>query len=252
MLAKERLAYIIQRLQVRPSISVQDLSKEMNVSISTVQRDLKKLEAEGKIERARGGAVSNEIVETLSKESDVAVSEKVHIHQEEKETIAKTASQLIQEGECIFLDSGTTIAHLVPYIYAKNITIFTNSMYVHRKLIGCKGDVYLLGGKYSNKLDMTLGAPTLTQMESLRFDRAFLSASGLDIKSKEIYAVDDEIAIIKKVAIKRSKHAYLLVDHSKFKINAVHIYAKLSELDAIYTDELPENGKKVKNIIVCE
>ncbi|MEG2751899.1 MAG: DeoR family transcriptional regulator, partial [Anaerorhabdus sp.] len=108
MLAKERLAYIVNRLQVRPSISIQNLSKEMNVSLSTVQRDLRKLEQDGRIERSFGGAISNQVSKVLSERNEIAVSEKIHLHKTEKEIIAKAAVQQIQEGECIFLDSGTT------------------------------------------------------------------------------------------------------------------------------------------------
>lgn len=106
MLAKERLAYIVNRLQVRPSISIQELSREMNVSFSTVQRDLRKLEADGKIERSRGGAVSNRVVEMLSGMNEVAVSEKIHLNKQEKEVVAKTAAKLIKDGECIFFGFG--------------------------------------------------------------------------------------------------------------------------------------------------
>ena len=66
MLAKERLAYVVKRLQVQPSISIQELSKEMNVSFSTVQRDLRKLEQNGNIERSRGGAISKQVSEIIS------------------------------------------------------------------------------------------------------------------------------------------------------------------------------------------
>lgn len=252
MLAKERLAYIVNRLQVRPSISVHELSKEMNVSFSTVQRDLRKLESDGRIERSRGGAVSNRVSEMLSGDNEIAVSAKIHLNKPEKEMIAKTASKLIKDGDCIFLDSGTTIAHLVPYIMSKNITIVTNSMYLQRKLAGCKGQIFLVGGKYNTKFDMTLGAATIMLLESLRFDRAFLSTSGIDIKSKELYSVESEIAVIKKLVLKRSRRIYVLADHTKFEVKAVHTYAKLSDVDYIFTDEYPQNERVLKNIVVCK
>lgn len=251
MLAKERLAYIINRLQVRPSISILELSKEMNVSFSTVQRDLRKLEGDGRIERSRGGAVSNRLVEILSGNSDASVSEKIHLNKKEKESIAKTAAKIIKDGECIFLDSGTTIAHLVPYIMSKNITIVTNSMYLQQKLTGCKGQLFLLGGKYSSKFDMTLGSATIMQIENLRFDRAFLSTSGIDVKSKELYSAESEIAVIKKLVIKRSKKTFVLADHTKFDIKAIHTYAKFNEIDYIFTDHYPENERVLKNIVIC-
>lgn len=251
MLSKERLVYIINRLQVRPSISVQELSKEMGVSLSTVQRDLRKLEQEGKIERSRGGAISNTFSEILSGITEVAISEKVHVMQDEKEMIAEKAASLIQDGECIFLDSGTTVAHLVPYIMNKNITIVTNSHYIMRKLVGCKGKIYMLGGVYNTKYDMTMGASTVAQMEKVRFDRSFISCNGVDLKLREVYSVEYEIAILKQIAMKRSQKTYLLIDHSKFETRAIHAYAKISDFDYIFCDEYPKEEKVYKNIVLC-
>lgn len=252
MLAKERLVYIVNRLQIRPSISIQELSNEMNVSFSTVQRDLRKLEKDGKVERSRGGALSHQYAEILSGITEVAVSEKIHIKKDEKEIVAKTAAKLIKDGECIFLDSGTTIAHMVPFIMNKRITIVTNSHFLLRRLAGCKAQVFLLGGVYNPKFDMTLGAATISQMEKLRFDRAFLSASGVDLKYKEIYAVDSEVAIIKQLVMKRTKKSYVLVDDSKFDIRAIHTYAKLNEIDFILTNAYPKEERIYKNIVVCK
>lgn len=252
MLAKERLAYIVNRLQIRPSISIQELSKEMNVSFSTVQRDLRKLEECGKIERSRGGAISNQVSKMLSNMNEIAVSEKVHLNEPEKEVIAAYAAKFIKDGDCIFLDSGTTIAHLVPHIRSKHITIVTNSNYLQRKLAGCSGELFLLGGRYNPKFDMTLGASTIMQLENLRFNCAFLSASGVDLKSKELYSVESEIAIIKKMAMKRSKKNFVLVDHTKFDIKAIHTYAKLTDIDYLFTDAYPKEEKIIKNIVICK
>ncbi|MEG0361374.1 MAG: DeoR/GlpR family DNA-binding transcription regulator [Longicatena sp.] len=252
MLAKERLAYIVNRLQVRPSISIQNLSKEMNVSLSTVQRDLRKLEQDGRIERSFGGAISNQVSKVLSERNEIAVSEKIHIHKAEKEIIAKVAVQQIQEGECIFLDSGTTIAHMVPYLMSKHITIVTNSLYLQRNLVGCLGQVFLLGGVYNTKFDMTLGSATNMALEELHFDRAFMSASGIDLKCKELYSVESDIASIKKIVLKRAEHKYVLVDHSKFMITAIHTFAKVNDFDYIFTDKEIKSERIIKNLYYCK
>lgn len=125
-------------------------------------------------------------------------------------------------------------------------------MYLQRKLAGCKGQLFLLGGKYSAKFDMSLGSATMMQIESLRFDRAFLSTSGIDVKSKELYSVEAEIAAIKKLVIKRSKCVFVLADHTKFDIKAIHTYAKLNEVDYIFTDKYPQSERTIKNVVVCK
>lgn len=252
MLAKERLAYIVNRLKTRPSISISELSKEMDVSFSTVKRDLCKLENEGMIERSRGGAISNEVSEILSVNNDIAVSEKISLNKNEKDVICKYASELIKDGECIFLDTGTTVAYIVPYIMNKQITIVTNSMYLQKQLYGCAGQVYLLGGKYSDKYDMTMGSATLMQLNSLSFDRAFISANGVNLKNKEVYSSQSEIAEIKKLALTRCKHSYLMVDRSKFDIKAIHTFAKTNDFELIFTDDYPNKNKLLNNIKICK
>lgn len=252
MLAKERLAYIVNRLNVRPSISIQELSKEMDVSFSTVQRDLRKLENEGRVERSRGGAISNHVASILSDRNEVSVLEKIHMNEDAKEIIAKEAAKYIKDGDCIFLDSGTTIAYLVPYIMGKDITIVTNSIYLQRKLIGCKANVFVLGGMYNTKFDVTMGAITVAELENLQFTRAFLSMSGMDIKEKELYCTDADIAHIKRMVLSRSKKVYALLDHTKFAIKAMHVAAKTNEFDAIFTDAYQREEKKPRNVTVCK
>lgn len=252
MLGKERLAHIIKRLQIQPSISIQALSKEMNVSFSTVQRDLAKLQKEGKIDRTRGGAISNKVALTLSGMNEIAVSEKVNLNTLEKDIIAQCAYKYIKEGECIFLDSGTTIAHIVPYIINMNISIVTNSLYLQRKLIGCLGKVYLIGGEYNQKFDMSVGASTVMELEKMHFDRAFLSVSGVNVNDDELLSVESSIAAIKQMVIKRSKETYVLADHTKFNVLAVHTFAKISDIKYLFTDSALNQKSTLKNIVICK
>lgn len=130
MLAKERQIYILSRLKSQPMISISDLCKEMNVSKSTVQRDLKLLEEQGKVDRERGGVVQIGLEETISDLTEGPVLEKVNIHQEEKKQIAEIAAKEIRDGDLIFLDSGTTPMQMIPFLHNKKIKIVTNSYFV--------------------------------------------------------------------------------------------------------------------------
>ena len=251
MLAKERLVYIINRLQVRPSISVQELSREMNVSLSTVQRDLIKLEKEGRIERSRGGAISHRVSEMLSGESDIAVSEKIHLHQAEKEIIAKNAIKFIKDGECIFLDSGTTIAHLVPYIMNRNITIVTNSMELVPVLAESDHKIIILGGTYSKRGKRTFGGYSLEMLDSLYFDLSFIGMDGCkDIDGPA--TTSEEETYINKIVLRRSKKNIIISDSSKFENHANFQFAKFSDFDLLITNKISEDEKRRIGIEVIE
>ncbi|MDF9825599.1 DeoR family fructose operon transcriptional repressor [Breznakia sp. PF5-3] len=252
MLAKERLAYIIKRLGSNQSISVSTLSKELNVSLSTVQRDLRKLEKDGKIERERGGALPHNFSETITSFSEVTVDEKEKLNQKEKDCIARCASQVVEENECIFVDSGTTTAYLAPYLMNRKITIVTNSHYVVRHLRGAIAKILVLGGEYNEKYDMNWGSITIEEIKKLHFDRCFISANGFDLDTGEFYNVEIDNGLVKKNVMERSKRKYAMVDHTKFEMKAMYTFAYLEDFDEVYVDEYPKHIKKNKKVKICK
>lgn len=250
MLAKQRLAYIMKRLEEDAAISVNTLSKEMKISLSTVQRDLRKLQSEGKIERERGGALSNEFYETLTTSKERSTEGKEHVNAKQKDELARCASELIQDQACIYMDTGTTMAYMVPYIMNKDITIVTNSFYLVQKLKGCKAKLIVLGGEYNSKYDMSGGSVTLKELDSYRFDHCFISCNGFNVENKEVSCVDTDNGIVKEHAMHRSLHAHLLADASKLKVRATYTFATMKEFDTIFTDE--KEGHNIQNIAVCK
>ena len=252
MLAKERLLYIMKRLQAQPSISISNLCKELQVSKSTIQRDLKILEDDGKISRERGGAVQKDFEKIISDLTELPVLEKMDVHLEEKKIICKEAAKAIKDGDLIFLDSGTTPIHLIPHIQNKKIKIVTNSYFTLGKLQGCDAQIYMLGGLYFPKYEICSGPGTIEQLEQFRFDHVFIGATGVDLERGEVYSSEFEIGAIKKSVMKRSKYKHLLTDSSKFSMAGICTFAYLNEFDYIYVDSFPKKIKKEKNIIICK
>lgn len=253
MLAKERLLFVLNRLHIQPSVSIKALSEELGVSISTIQRDLRILEEQGKIQRERGGALNKELTETLSNLTERPVGEKELINLSAKQLVCTKAAELIKNGDCIFIDSGTTPAHLVPLLANKEIKVVTNSVYALDKLVKeYRGEVYVLGGQFNAKYDMNMGPITLEEISKFRFDHAFLGVSGIDLDSGEIFSADFAIGAIKQTVMKRSNHTYVLSDDSKYSIKALCTWANLTEFDLVFVNSFPANRKKPKNIVVCE
>lgn len=252
MLAKERQLYILSRLQSKPMISINDLCREMNVSKSTVQRDLKLLEDQGKVNRERGGAVQIGLDETISDLTEGPVLDKVNINLAEKKIIAELAAQEVKDGDLIFMDSGTTPVEMLPYLYNKRIKIVTNSYFILPQLNQLDVDVYVLGGKYSQKHEFCYGPSTIEQTKEFRFDKAFIGANGADVGLGEVYTSEMEIGSIKKAVMKRSKHSFLLVDDSKFKLTGLSTFGYFEDFEKIFTNKCPDGGKKYKNIVSKE
>lgn len=250
MLAKERQLYILSRLKTKPMISINDLCREMKVSKSTVQRDLILLEEQGKLDRARGGAAQVGLEETISDLTEKPVLEKVNVNLEAKKSIAESAAGEIKDGDLIFLDSGTTPLQLIPFLYNKQIKIVTNSFLLLSQLNQLSVEVYMLGGKYSSKHQICLGPSTIEQINDFRFDKAFIGANGADSKLAEVYTSELEVGGIKKAAIKRSKHSFLLIDDSKFQLTGLSLFGYFEDFDKIFTNNYPTIEKKPKNMVI--
>jgi len=114
---EKRYENIMKFLEVNKFCKVEAISKEFNVSLATVRRDLTELEKKGLVKRLHGGVeiINNINAESLEKNSFVNVKE--------KEIIAKRAASLIQNKEHIYLDAGSTTFQMVKYIKAKDITL---------------------------------------------------------------------------------------------------------------------------------
>lgn len=254
MLSKERQYIIMNLLNEKPFITIKELTEELGVSRSSVMRDLIELENQGLIERERGGAIAkNTAMTTLSSLNEIPVMSKETLYVDEKQKICQEAAKRIKDGDCIYIDSGTTPVYLLPYIVNKHIKIVTASTYLIRKLPDTfQGDIYLLGGEFKKSFDMSYGPLTLEMIKQFNFDHAFFSTNGVNLDNGEVYIFDFSIGAIKKAILKRSIRNYLLVDASKFDIKALCTWAYSYEFNAIYVNAFPQEKDIPDNYIVCE
>ena len=123
MLTQERQELILQKLQEEKTIKISEIVEITNSSESTIRRDLTQLEKESKLRRIHGGATLID-----SKIEELSFNEKMIFNKEQKIKIAKYAASLIKDGDCIYLDAGTTTFEMIQYINSKNIVIVTNGL----------------------------------------------------------------------------------------------------------------------------
>ncbi|MGN1275596.1 MAG: DeoR family transcriptional regulator, partial [Floccifex sp.] len=126
MLTKERKHYIMELLNRDYFVSIKQLMNLLDVSRSSVMRDLDELEQEGLIVRERGGA---SLLVSDAKHNEPAVREKEHTNEFQKRKICQMAAMSIKDGDCIFIDSGTTAIYIVDYVLDKNVDIVTPNTY---------------------------------------------------------------------------------------------------------------------------
>lgn len=231
MLTAERHSIIIQLLNEKHSIKIQDIIKATAASESTIRRDLTDLEAQGKLVRIHGGAILPE-----RKLQEFSLKEKSTKNLHEKTKIAQLAACLVDEGDCLFIDAGTTTLQLIPYLKDKDIVVVTNGLSHVEALIKHGIPTYITGGHIKAKTGALIGAQTVQSISNYRFDKCFLGVNGFHIELGYT-TPDPEEAMVKKTAHRHALQTFVLADHSKK--NKVS-FAKIISLQeaALLTDKL--------------
>ncbi|MCX7694378.1 MAG: DeoR/GlpR family DNA-binding transcription regulator [Caloramator sp.] len=243
MFAEERKAKILEMINSGNSVRVSELSKLFNVSEATIRRDLIELEQAGCIVRTHGGAVSN-----TSTNFEPSFKEKQDKFLKEKEQIAKKAASLIEDGDTVTIDSGTTTQFISKYINAKAVTVVTNSVNLADELSDREDiEVIVTGGLLRTKTKAMVGPVAEETLKKLKVDKLFLGANGVSIKSG-VTTPNIVEANTKRVMIEGAKEVYLLIDSSKFDEVNFSLICPVSKIDYIITDKLPKDYEKYQHL----
>ncbi|CAN7659679.1 DeoR/GlpR family DNA-binding transcription regulator [Paenibacillus sp. LjRoot153] len=233
MLVAERWQRIVQLVNERGSIRVTELSELCQVTEETIRRDLDRLEAEGKLMRSHGGAVSVKEAQT-----EVPFMERETAHADFKNSIAKEAVSHIQEGDRIILDASTTAWYMAKMIPDMAITIITNSMKVALEVSGKeKIQVISTGGLLSPKSLSYVGPLSERSLDMYHAHKLFLSCKGVHVQ-RGISESNELQALIKRKMISIADETYLLADHSKFGMQDLTQVADWSDIQHVITDRL--------------
>lgn len=234
MLSERRHEIILNLLKLKGFVSLTELLESTESSESTIRRDLSYLESVNLLIRVHGGAKE---VENVTKELSYNEKSSKSIH--EKRAIAKYAASLIEDGECIFVDAGTSTYELIDYLENKDLLVVSNGLSHIDTLIQKNIKCYVIGGNIKISTKAITGCDALICLSKFRFDKCFLGSNGVH-PTFGLTTPDTEEAIIKEYAIKNSRKSYLLVDDSKFgEISTV----KFADIDkcTIITNKKPED-----------
>jgi DeoR family transcriptional regulator, fructose operon transcriptional repressor len=233
LLTAERHRIILDLLAEKEVVKLQELVEATASSESTIRRDLTQLEKEKKLRRVHGGAAL-----LHQKREELSVLEKSTKNIKEKRMIAQYAASFVHDGDCIYLDAGTTTLEMIPYLNAKDIIVVTNGITHLEALLEKDIPTYLLGGFIKKKTKALIGRGALNSLENYSFDKCFIGVNGIHL-DYGYTTPDPEEAMVKSLAIKLSRQAYILADHSKINEST---FAKIADLQdaTIITDELDE------------
>jgi DeoR/GlpR family transcriptional regulator of sugar metabolism len=239
MLANQRREKILELLREDGSAKVINLAKIFKVSEVTIRQDLEKLEQDGFITREHGGAFLKNVENSVR---SFTILNQDNIGQ--KQTIAKKAAELIESGDTIILDSGSTTSEIAKNLIGRNgITIITNALNIALMLGAEPGiEVIVTGGEFKPPTLSLTGQKAATFFEDIHVDKLFLATAGISLKSGLTYPSINDI-VVKKAMIDAADVTYLVADSTKIGKNAFASLGALSLIDYIITDALIDQKK---------
>ncbi|MDN4526442.1 DeoR/GlpR family DNA-binding transcription regulator [Fictibacillus fluitans] len=235
MIKDKRIKKIKEYVMEHESASLDELVTVFDVSKNTIRRDVQELVDHGELKKVYGG------VSAIPKKLESFQDRQVR-NLQEKVLISKKASNFIEDGDFIFLDSGTTTIEMFNFLKEKSLTIFTNSIdFIVRALPYENLNVISIGGMVDRKTNSFVNTRNIELLRDYNIKKAFMASTGISLVNGVTNASPDE-SELKKTVVNRSSEVYLLVDHNKFDKYGLMTYCKLAEIDCIVTDRLPEEN----------
>lgn len=238
--AEERQQMIVELVKKKKKVTVPELSDYFKVSSATIRNDLRELENARLLIRTHGGAIIN-----TKASFELTTRHKEVQNLDEKRIIAELAKELVEDGDAIIMDTGTTTFEFAKRLNEKrNITAVVNDLEIARLLEDFPGvNVVFLGGSIRKHFHCTVGPAGIRMLSELTVDKAFLGVNGLSL-AKGATTPDVNHAETKKAMIAAANKVILLCDSSKIGKNSFAQFAKVHELDMVITDAIDENLKK--------
>jgi DeoR/GlpR family transcriptional regulator of sugar metabolism len=240
MYQKERLDEILQIIKKYGYVTVKYLVGTLHYSNATVNRDLNILEKQGLIVRSYGG------VELTQTTGGVPLPFRYHKMHAEKLKIAKRASELVEDGDTVFIDASTTTELMGEFLRdKKDLTVITNNVSLVTQLSEYGVDVFCLGGKVIEKPCMLGGMDTIETAMKLRADKAFFASACVYDDGR--IGASGEYALLQTVMMNNASESYYLADSDKVNNDALvkRYVCDFSRLKGIISDyDFPEEIKK--------
>ena len=231
MLNEERRYKIQELLAKKRRVLVNEIAKSFGISKVTIRKDLEILERRGILTRVHGGAILNQ-----SSITDLALTEKERINPKLKERIAQKAETMIDTGDVIILDSGSTTTYIAKRIkYKKDFTIITNALNIASELAASEIELILVGGILREKSFSLVGPLADEGLRNLTADKLFLGVDGIHFDFG-LTTPNMLEAKVNQLMIKAASKVILVADSSKFGRRSLGVISDISSVDVVITD----------------
>jgi DeoR/GlpR family transcriptional regulator of sugar metabolism len=244
MKRRQRQRQILELLQAEPELAVDEACTRLGASAATIRREFALLAAEGRAEKTWGGLRLHPAGRTPA--GPAAFQQRLAENAAEKRAIAEAAAALIEDGDVVMIDGGTTTYQLCEFIALKGVRIITNSLVIAQAVDRLKGrqrgaEIYLTGGILQPESSVLSGPPAEAFIKRYHARWAFLSAAGVD--AKEATNHHEAVLASEHLMIAQSDRVALLVDHTKLGRRAMCGLCSLAKVDHLFTGDTPEGRK---------
>ena len=249
MLTENRRNLILNEVNNRKSVTTQELMEIAGASESTIRRDITYLNKTGLLVKVFGGAVA---LDKSAFALELSVLDKESINKEEKIKIAKKAAAMIQPGDYIYIDSGTTTEYMIPFINEKQATYVTNAVTHARDLVRKGLKVLLIGGELKENTEAIVGADAILHIQKYHFSKGFFGTNGINM-NQGFTTPDVREALVKRVAVEKTRlgQRYILADYDKFGESLAVKFADFAGSVVITNKNPGDLYKNVMEIIVA-
>ena len=222
---ESRRSQILEIIQAKKEIKVEDLADQFRISLMTARRDLQNLEDEHLIRRFYGGARSINAAEASTQANRC----------EQLEHIARYAAGKVQAGDLIFINGSQTALRILKYITVPNVRVLTNNGRCAMMDFPPNLSVSLTGGELKGHVGIMVGDNAMRNLLSAHVDKAFLGFAGISENGEVACNVPAEISI-NELMITHSQKYYIMVDHTKVGKTSNYASSSLARFDSLITD----------------
>lgn len=240
MISESRKQQIIDLIRKDGSVRVADLSQLFDISEVTIRNYLTDMESKGLLTRTHGGAISS-----YKPYCSMNFNQRLETNQLEKDIIAKKTAEMIEPGDTVMLNAGTTTLLVFRHLPADyQLNIITNSISIALEASANPNyNIILIGGSVNPKYQFTFGSDAAAILKNYYADKLILSVDGIDFSSGFSTYYNEEVEI-DKLMFERSSVCIVAADSSKFNRNALVKISELSSANFIVTNYEPSENEK--------
>lgn len=233
MIKTKRIKQVQDYIMANQTVSLDELCAVFRVSKNTIRRDVRMLLESEEIRKVYGGVAVNDASPLVS------FGEREARNEQAKRAIARAAAAFVDDGDVVFVDSGTTTLQMVEYLKHRSVTVVTNNLDIIVRARPYKNlNVIAIGGMLDRDTNSFVSAG-LQLLTAYNMNKAFMASTGVSLANGVTNASPLE-SEIKAAAVDKSSQVFLLADHQKFDKHGLMTYCSLDRIDCLITDQAPD------------